>query len=221
MPRVSQERRHVEALFFVAGLCGIRPVSVGLASLPCEAASETVYKRPSLENFRCECYAAVPPCCYPLNSRSGFSSLISRFGEFDHAGPWAVLDPALLQSVVSTRIKKCHVGDRLSLQLSHWFGKPRNDCDLTGLAAPLANTIAEHPLGHLLNGQRLALHSIHNPSKPGSRYHGGLRLFQPLEVRCEPAVSNMMRLPRRLRMRPLKAFAVCKLSETVPHARCR
>ena len=32
--------------FIVAGLCGIRPVSVGLASLPCEAASETVYMRP-------------------------------------------------------------------------------------------------------------------------------------------------------------------------------
>jgi hypothetical protein len=31
--------------FIVAGLCGIRPVSVGLASLPGEAASEAVYKR--------------------------------------------------------------------------------------------------------------------------------------------------------------------------------
>src|SRR5215208_1579479 len=29
MPRISQERRPVEAHFFVAGLCGIRPVSVG------------------------------------------------------------------------------------------------------------------------------------------------------------------------------------------------
>ena len=155
------------------------------------------------------------------NSRSGFSSLISRFGESESCRSAGRLrsSPAPKRSL--DRIKKSHVGDRVSLQLSHWFRKPRNDGDLTGLAASLANTIAEHPLGHLLNGQRLALRGIRNPSKPGSRYHRGLRLFQPLEARCEPAVSNMMTVPRRLRMKPLKAFAVCKLSETVPHARCR